>query len=1193
MAAHIPLYPVRSAAASGPGSDRHSRYQLEEESAHLDEMPLMMSEEGFENDESDYHTLPRARITRRRRGEWFVCGGWKFLCSSCCDWLINICQRKKELKSRTVWLGCPEKCEEKHPRNSIKNQKYNVFTFLPGVLYEQFKFFLNLYFLVVSCSQFVPALKIGYLYTYWAPLGFVLAVTVMREAIDEFRRFQRDKEVNSQLYSKLTVRGKVQVKSSDIQVGDLIIVEKAPGTEPGSPAWQNQRIPSDMVFLRTSEKAGSCFVRTDQLDGETDWKLKVAVSCTQRLPAVGADTDPPIRESLGIENTLWASTVVASGTVIGVVIYTGKETRSVMNTSNPKNKRRLCEPQTSVGSGLHAPGPSRCHLPRVGHACGVDSGAVLSGGVQAERSARKDGLFMAQCDPEWRHDGATFSESRTCQVGLLDLELNQLTKALFLALVALSVVMVTLQGFVGPWYRNLFRFLLLFSYIIPISLRVNLDMGKAAYGWMIMRDQCIPGAVVRTSTIPEELGRLVYLLTDKTGTLTQNEMIFKRLHLGTVSYGTDTMDEIQSHVINSYSQMHSQASGSNTSSIPPRKTQSSAHKVRKSVSSRIHEAVKAVALCHNVTPVYEGRAGVSGASDHAEADQDFSDESRTYQASSPDEVALVQWTQSAGLTLVSRDLASMQLRTPSGQVLTYCVLQMFPFTSESKRMGVIVKDESTAEITLYMKGADSAMAPIVQYNDWLEEECGNMAREGLRTLVVAKKSLTEEQYQDFESRYNQAKLSLHDRALKVAAVVESLERDLELLCLTGVEDQLQKDVRPTLEMLRNAGIKIWMLTGDKLETATCIAKSSHLVSRTQDIHIFRPVTSRGEAHLELNAFRRKHDCALVISGDSLEVCLKYYEHEFVELARQCPAVVCCRCSPTQKARIVRLLQRHTGKRTCAIGDGGNDVSMIQAADCGIGIEGKEGKQASLAADFSIKQFRHLGRLLVVHGRNSYKRSAALGQFVLHRGLIISTMQAVFSSVFYFASVPLYQGFLMVGYATIYTMFPVFSLVLDQDVKPEMAMLYPELYKDLTKGRSLSFKTFLIWVLISIYQGGVLMYGALLLFESEFVRVVLISFTALLLTELLMVALTVRTWHWLMVVAELLSLACYAASLAVLNEYFGIGRVSFGAFLDVAFVPTVAFLWKVSAITVLSCLPLYVLKCVTRRLAPPSYSKLSP
>uniref|UniRef100_A0A672ST08 Phospholipid-transporting ATPase n=1 Tax=Sinocyclocheilus grahami TaxID=75366 RepID=A0A672ST08_SINGR len=955
------------------------------------------------------------------------------LSRSCCECLVHTCRRKKELKVRTVWLGHPEKCEEKYPKNAIKNQKYNIVTFVPGVLYQQFKFFLNLYFLVVACSQFVPSLKIGYLYTYWAPLGFVLAVTMVREAVDEVRRCRRDKEMNSQLYSKLTVRGKVQVKSSDIQI------------------------------TMKSKQTGLMYDL-----------------CPQE------DCDPPIHESLSIENTLWASTVVASGTVIGVVIYTGKEMRSVLNTSQSKNK-----------------------------------------------------------------------------VGLLDLELNRLTKALFLAQVVLSVVMVTLQGFLGPWFRNLFRFVVLFSYIIPISLRVNLDMGKSAYGWMIMKDENIPGTVVRTSTIPEELGRLVYLLTDKTGTLTQNEMVFKRLHLGTVSYGMDTMDEIQSHIIQSYAQ-------------PP------APKVRKSVSSRIHEAVKAIALCHNVTPVYESCVnGASTEPESTEADQDFSDDNRTYQASSPDDVALVRWTESVGLTLVNRDLTSLQLKTPAGHILTYYILQIFPFTSESKRMGIIVREEATGDITFYMKGADVAMASIVQYNDWLEEECGNMAREGLRTLVVAKKSLTEEQYQDFESRYNQAKLSIHDRALKVAAVVESLEREMELLCLTGVEDQLQADVRPTLELLRNAGIKIWMLTGDKLETATCIAKSSHLVSRNQDIHVFKPVSNRGEAHLELNAFRRKHDCALVISGDSLEVCLRYYEHEFVELACQCPAVVCCRCSPTQKAQIVRLLQQHTDNRTCAIGDGGNDVSMIQAADCGIGIEGKEGKQASLAADFSITQFKHIGRLLMVHGRNSYKRSAALGQFVMHRGMIISTMQAVFSSIFYFASVPLYQGFLMVGYATIYTMFPVFSLVLDQDVKPEMALLYPELYKDLTKGRSLSFKTFLIWVLISVYQGGILMYGALVLFDQEFVHVVAISFTALILTELLMVALTVRTWHWLMVVAELISLGCYLASLAFLNEYF-----------DLSFITTWVFLWKVCVITLVSCLPLYIIKYLKRKFSPPSYSKLS-
>lgn len=180
----------------------------------------------------------------------------------------------------------------------------------------------------------------------------------------------------------------------------------------------------------------------------------------------------------------------------------------------------------------------------------------------------------------------------------------------------------------------------------------------------------------------------------------------------------------------------------------------------------------------------------------------------------------------------------------------------------------------------------------------------------------------------------------------------------------------------------------------------------------------------------------------------------------------------------------------------------------------------------------------MAKLILVHGRNSYKRSASLSQFVIHRGLIITTMQAIFSAAFYFSSVSLYPGALMVGYATVYTMFPVFSLVLDQDVSPQIALTYPELYKDLTKGRSLSYKTFFIWTLISIYQGGVIMFLAILLFEDEFIHVVAISFTALILTELLMVALTVRTWHPLMVVAELVSVFTYAISVVIFDEIFG-------------------------------------------------------
>ena len=198
----------------------------------------------------------------------------------------------------------------------------------------------------------------------------------------------------------------------------------------------------------------------------------------------------------------------------------------------------------------------------------------------------------------------------------------------------------------------------------------------------------------------------------------------------------------------------------------------------------------------------------------------------------------MQWTESVGLTLVARDRTSMVLQTPTGDRLTYDVLAIFPFTSESKRMGIVIRERETGATMFVQKGADVIMSRLVQKNDWLDEECGNMAREGLRTLVVARKRLSEAAWLDFDKRYKAAQLVTgEERPAAIAAVVsECLENELELLALTGVEDKLQEDVKSTLELLRNAGLKIWMLTGDKIETATNIAVSSKLVSRNQFIH---------------------------------------------------------------------------------------------------------------------------------------------------------------------------------------------------------------------------------------------------------------------------------------------------------------------------------------------------------------------
>ncbi|KAM3960111.1 LOW QUALITY PROTEIN: putative phospholipid-transporting ATPase IIB [Aphomia sociella] len=1035
--------------------------------------------------------------------------------------------RKKQLSSRVIYLG--QLPNEDFPPNYVCNQKYNIITFLPLVLFDQFRFFLNMYFLVMACSQFIPSIRIGYMYTYWGPLCFVLAVTLFREAVDDFRRYRRDKEVNRQRYDRLVLDSSIDgyrpfvmehVPASALRVGDIVILHKG------------QRVPADMILLRTNETMGTVFIRTDQLDGEIDWKLRIPLPSTQKLPTdahlldinaqifvekpekdihsfIGTCTrlDEEESDSLDIENTLWSGSVVASGQATGLVIYTGSETRSVMNNATPRSK-----------------------------------------------------------------------------IGRLDLQVNNLTKVLFVATLFLSLLLIVLKGFNGPWYGFLFRFVLLFSYIIPISLRVNLEMGKAFYSWTIQRDKKIEGTVMRSTTIPEELGRIQYLLADKTGTLTKNEMVFQKLHLGNALFDRNHFHEVEAlltqYITNDASSL---PTSPDSEGCPPSPRQ-------------VWQAVLAIALCHNVTPVYDigdqqadeatsdmGSSVMSESCGGAVPQQQLCD----YQAASPDEVALVKWTDMMGVSLYRRDLHNVSLKLrAANEIMQFSILQIFPFTSESKMMGIIVQEENTDKITYYVKGADVALSPLLHGDlrapgeeAWLAPECGRLAADGLRTLVLAYKTLTKNEYLEFESEYKEARLSVTNRNERTAAAIAKLQRGLTLLGLTGVEDRLADDVPATLAMLRTAGLKIWMLTGDKLETALCIARSLQLGGGAS-WHAAARCSTRREALqlLQALAARRPGD-DLVLEGETLELCLHMYEEELVAVLQRCSGVVVARCSPTQKARVARLL-RARGHVVAAVGDGGNDVAMIQEADMGVGIEGAEGRAASLAGDVSVRQFQHVARLLLVHGRRAFTRSAALCLFIVHRGLIVSTMQAVFSVVFYFSSVSLYPGFLMVGYGTVYTMLPVFSLVLDRDISSTTALRYPQLYKQLTKGRQISYKTFYIWTGISIYQGGVIMYGALVLFEDQLIHIVEISYTALILTELIMVALTVVTWHRLMAAAELVSLLMYTATLLIFTSYF-----------DADFIRHWDFWWKVTVITLVSCLPLYIVKYMHRKWSARQYKNI--
>ncbi|KAJ1515464.1 putative aminophospholipid-translocase [Coelomomyces lativittatus] len=940
--------------------------------------------------------------------------------------------------------------------------------------------------------------RIGYLITYVGPLVFVLLITMLKEAVDEYKRYKRDQEINTQPYRVLHQDTWKSLPSSQLQVGHVVVVEK------------NQRVPADLIVLRTKDTSGTCFIRTDNLDGETDWKLRVAVPFTQQksmgewekekgsgagdvlldftssyeLPVSVIEVEPPNKEidtfqgnftsdhhtePLSVENVVWMNTVIASDTIVGCVIYTGTDTSASMNTTQAKNVK----------------------------------------------------------------------------MGLVDLELNRLSKVLCVFTLCLAFIMIMLAGFHPTSGVDFIRFIILFSCIIPISLRVNLDMGKLVYSYFINNDAAIPNTLVRNSTLPEELGRIQYLLTDKTGTLTKNEMEVKKFHVGTMSFGADAMYEAKNLLLETIFKKS-----------PIGKT--------RVMGTRIRDLVLAIALCHNVTPIASESNGIQ------------------FQASSPDEVALVQWASAMDVCLVHRDLKTIRLLIRQELTYEFEILHVFPFTSESKRMGVLLRDTHSQEVLFYQKGADTVMSKLVQYNDWLDEECDTMAREGLRTLVIARKRLSATTWSQFQTAFHEASTSMKGRSEGMQRVVQNyLEYDLELLGVTGVEDKLQDDVRTTLETLRNAGIRIWMLTGDKLETATCIALSSKLISRRQSIFTMSKDTIRNvtDAHEALHRLAHLKEACLIIDGIALALCMEVCLGEFLDVATQLPAVICCRCSPTQKASITQHIKLYTGLRVAAIGDGGNDVSMIRSAHVGIGVVGKEGKQASLAADFSMTQFSHLSRLILWHGRNSYQRSAKLSHFVIHRGLIISIMQAVFSSLFYFAPIALYQGMIMLGYTSFFTSAPVFSLVLDTDVTPELALLYPELFKDVVKGRSLSSKTFVLCLMISVYQGGAIMLLATLLFEQEFVHIVSISFTALIFNELLMVALEITTWHRYMLFSLLGTLFVYIFFMLMLLEF------------DLNFILSIPFVWKVLIMTAVSTMPLIIIKRAKLYFAPPNYQKI--
>ncbi|MEE6478771.1 hypothetical protein FKM82_011992 [Ascaphus truei] len=544
-----------------------------------------------------------------------------------------------------------------------------------------------------------------------------------------------------------------------------------------------------------------------------------------------------------------------------------------------------------------------------------------------------------------------------------------------------------------------------------------------------------------------------------------------------------------------------------------------------------------------------------------------------YEAESPDEAALVHAARAYSFTLMSRTPDQVTVRLPQGTLLTFDLLYTLGFDSVRKRMSVVVRHPITKEIIVYTKGADSSIMDLLddpakaniceekklrkiqtrtqRHLDWY-------ARDGLRTLCIAKKVLSEDDFQRWSNFRQEAEAAIDNREELLMETAQHLETNLSLIGATGIEDRLQDGVPDTIAALREAGINIWVLTGDKQETAINIAYSCQLLDQSdtvftintesketcesildctlEEIRKFIPEKKK-RRFFQINTHPTTPEMemvlpevGLVIDGRTLNVISQAgLEAKFLELTKYCRSVLCCRATPLQKSMVVKLVRDKLNVMTLSIGDGANDVSMIQAADVGIGISGQEGMQAVMSSDFAISRFKHLKKLLLVHGHWCYTRLAKMVIYFFYKNVAYVNLLFWYQFFCGFSGTTMIDYWQMIFFNLFFTSVPplIFG-ILDKDVSDETLMSLPQLYKSGQKSESYKMSTFWIAMLDAFYQSLIVFFVPYLAYNGSNMDV--ISFgtpinTISLFTILLHLAIEIRTWtflHWITIVGSIIS-----------------------------------------------------------------------
>uniref|UniRef100_A0A8D1SMJ1 Phospholipid-transporting ATPase n=1 Tax=Sus scrofa TaxID=9823 RepID=A0A8D1SMJ1_PIG len=617
-----------------------------------------------------------------------------------------------------------------------------------------------------------------------------------------------------------------------------------------------------------------------------------------------------------------------------------------------------------------------------------------------------------------------------------------------------------------------------------------------------------------------------YVFTDKTGTLTENSMEFIECCIDGHKYKGVTQE----------TDGLSQTDGP----LPY---------FDKADKNREELFLRALCLCHTVE--IKTNDAVDGATESAEL---------TYMSSSPDEIALVKGAKKYGFTFVGIRNGHMRVENQRKEIEEYELLHTLNFDSVRRRMSVIVKTQS-GDILLFCKGADSAVFPRVQNHEieLTKAHVERNAMDGYRTLCVAFKEIAPDDYEKINRQLIEAKMALQDREEKMEKVFDDIETNMNLIGATAVEDKLQDQAAETIEALHAAGLKVWVLTGDKMETAksTCYAcrlfqTSTELLELTTKT-IEESERKEDRLHELLIEYRKKllhefpkstrslkkawtehQEYGLIIDGSTLSLILNSsqdsgsnnYKSIFLQICMKCTAVLCCRMAPLQKAQIVRMVKNLKGSPiTLSIGDGANDVSMILESHVGIGIKGKEGRQAARNSDYSVPKFKHLKKLLLAHGHLYYVRIAHLVQYFFYKNLCFILPQFLYQFFCGFSQQPLYDAAYLTMYNICFTSLPILAYsLLEQHINIDTLTSDPRLYMKISGNAMLQLGPFLYWTFLAAFEGTVFFFGTYFLFQTssleENAKVYgnwtfgTIVFTVLVFTVTLKLALDTRFWTWI-------------------------------------------------------------------------------